>query len=156
MGRRGPPPKPTKLKLLAGNPGKRPLNAREPDPEVEIPEIPEHLATGACQEWERVAGELESLGLLTRIDRASLAGYCQAWARWVEAEEQLAKFGLIVKAPSGYPMQSPFLAIANKALEQMHRFSSEFGMTPASRTRIQTTPPTDGGSDLARRYGLTP
>lgn len=156
MGRRGPPPKPTKLKLLAGNPGKRPLNAHEPDPAVEVPEIPAHLTAAARQEWQRVAGELEALGLLTRIDRASLAGYCQAWARWIEAEEQLAKFGLIVKAPSGYPMPSPFLAIANKALEQINRFSSEFGMTPASRTRIQTTPPADGGSDLARRYGLTP
>ena len=39
----GPPPKPTKLKLLAGNPGKRPLNENEPEPEAVAPSVPAHL-----------------------------------------------------------------------------------------------------------------
>ncbi len=155
MGRRGPPPKPTKLKLLSGNAGKRPLNPNEPEPEVEIPEIPEHLGEEARREWERISTDLADVGLLTRIDRAALAAYCQAWARWVEAEGQLKKFGVIVKSPNGYPMQSPLLAIANKALEQMRKFLTEFGMTPASRTRIHANPDSRGGSDLARKYGLT-
>lgn len=42
----------------------------------------------------------------------------------------------MVKAPSGFPVQSPFLAIANKALEQMTKLMIEFGMTPSSRTRV--------------------
>ncbi len=116
--------------------------------------MPEHLSEEAEREWQRISGELESLGLLSRVDRAALAGYCQAWARWVEAEQQLKRFGVIVKAPSGFPVQSPFLAIANKALEQMRQFLTEFGMTPASRTRIHAEPRAGKPTDLGRKYGL--
>ena len=142
---RGRKPKPTKLKLLAGNPGGRPLNDREPEPEVTIPDCPDHLTDVAKAEWERIAPELESLGLLSEIDRAALAGYCTAWGRWVEAEEQLKKTGTIVKSPNNFPIQSPFLAIANKALGQMREFLTEFGMTPSARSRVRATPREDGG-----------
>jgi P27 family predicted phage terminase small subunit len=137
---RGRKPKPTALKVLTGNPGKRPLPANEPVPETAVPEPPEHLTDEARLEWFRIAAELEALGLVTRPDRAALAAYCQAWGRWVEAEENLRKFGVIVKSPNGYPMQSPFLAIANKAMEQMRQFLTEFGMTPASRSRVSAVP----------------
>ena len=142
---RGRKPTPTKLKLLAGNPGGRPLNDREPEPEVVIPDCPDHLSDVAKAEWERTAPELEGLGLLSEIDRAALAGYCAAWGRWVEAEEQLKKTGTIVKSPNNFPIQSPFLAIANKALEQMRGFLTEFGMSPSSRARVHAKPREDGG-----------
>jgi phage terminase small subunit len=44
----------------------------------------------------------------------------------------------MVKSPSGYPIQSPYLAIANRQAEIMMRIASEFGFTPASRSRIAT------------------
>ncbi len=77
---------------------------------------------------------------LSRIDRAALAAYCQAWGRWVEAEEALRKYGVMIKSPSGFPMQSPYLAIANKAMEQMRAMLTEFGMSPSSRTRVHADP----------------
>ena len=84
------------------------------------------------------------LGLLTRIDRAALALYCEAWGRWVEAEEALRKYGVMIKAPSGYPVQSPYLAIANRAMDQMAKLLVEFGMSPSSRSRVtQAAPPTE-------------
>jgi P27 family predicted phage terminase small subunit len=73
---------------------------------------------------------------MTDIDGAALAAYCQAWARWVEAEENLVKYGVVIKAPSGFPIQSPYLAIANKAMDQMTRLLVEFGMSPSSRSRV--------------------
>jgi P27 family predicted phage terminase small subunit len=76
------------------------------------------------------------MGLLCKIDRAALALFCQAWERWVEAEEALKKYGVMVKSPNNFPMQSPYLAIANKAMEQMRALLAEFGMSPSSRTRI--------------------
>ena len=66
-------------------------------------------------EWRRVTPLLSTLGLLSRIDRAALAMYCEAWGRWVEAEEALRKYGVMVKSPNGFPMQSPYLAVANKS-----------------------------------------
>src|SRR5690606_6541487 len=90
----------------------------------------------AKREWRRISKELHRAGLLTSIDRAVLANYCQAWGRWVEAEEQLKKHGPIVKSPSNYPIPNPYLAVANKAMQQMQRIMPELGMTPSSRSRI--------------------
>jgi P27 family predicted phage terminase small subunit len=61
-----------------------------------------------------------------------------AYALWAEAMEAIQKFGTMVKSPSGYPIQSPYVAIANRQAEIMMRIGSEFGFTPASRSRIST------------------
>ena len=135
-GKQGRKPKPTHLKLLAGNPGKRKLNASEPKPRASIPRCPAHLSPEAKAEWKRMARRLHSLGLLTELDGAALAIYCQAYGRWVAAEQKLTEFGPVIKSPGGMPMQSPFLAIANKAMEQVRSLMTEFGMTPSSRSRI--------------------
>lgn len=129
-------PTPTALKKLAGNPGKRALNNSEPKP-AGIPTCPRHLDKEAKAEWRRISGELLTLGLLTLIDRAALAGYCAAWSRWVAAELNIQKFGTVIKSPkSGYPVQNPYVGIANTALDQMRKFATEFGLTPASRSRL--------------------
>lgn len=146
----GPPPKPTHLKLLAGNPGHRPLNKREAQPKIEIPTCPAHLSTEARKEWKRVAKQLRKLGLLSKIDRAALAAYCQAWGRWIEAEDNLKQHGTIINAKYGYPIMSPWLSVANGALQHMRAYMTEFGLTPASRSRIEAAP-VEGDDEEARR-----
>lgn len=135
---RGRRPKPTRVKVLTGNPGKRPMNMNEPRPELTIPECPNELGPLARKEWERLAGELGKLKLLTELDRAALAAYCGAYALWAEATDAIQKYGAMVKSPSGYPIQSPYVSIANREAEIMMRIASEFGFTPASRSRITT------------------
>ena len=136
---RGRKPTPTKLKLLKGNPGKRPIRDDEPQPDVEIPEPPEELSADAQAEWERVTPMLYELGLLSQIDRAALTAYCVAWGRWMEAEAALKKHGVVVKSPNGFPVQSPFLAVANRAMKQVKEFLAEFGVSPSSRTRVSAS-----------------
>jgi len=138
---RGRRPKPTRLKLLTGNPGKRPLNEREPEPEPSIPDCPPELGPVARREWDRLVGELGKLRILTALDRAALASYCGAYGLWADAMEQIQKYGSMVKSPSGYPQQSPYLAVANRQAEIMMRIASEFGFTPASRSRISSPTP---------------
>jgi len=132
----GPRPTPTKLKLLRGNPGKRAINEHEPEPPVEILPVPDHLSDGAKAEWEVMAPLLAPMGLLTTIDRTTFEAYCTIVARWREAEDALKKTGPVVRAPSGYPMQSPYYTIANQSLSQMRAYLAEFGLSPASRSRI--------------------
>lgn len=134
----GRKPKPTALKVLAGNPGHRPLNESEaaPDELLGVPEAPAHLSKDAIEEWDRVVPLLLRCGLLTSIDVDAIAGYCQAYGRWVEAERAVAREGFVVWLPSGCPIQNPNLIAANKALEMMRRFQTEFGMTPSSRSRV--------------------
>lgn len=133
-------PKPTVLKELAGNPGKRPLNRREPKPPTKLPLCPHHLQGEARREWTRLGRELVALGVMTKVDRAALAAYCVAWGRWVEAEAQVTKLGTIVKTADGNMIQNPYLSIANRAMEQMTKLAGEFGMTPSSRSRVQVAP----------------
>jgi P27 family predicted phage terminase small subunit len=135
---RGRRPKPTRLKFLTGNPGKRPFNEDEPRPEAVAPECPPELGPVARQEWNRLVNELMALGLLTNLDRAALAAYCGAYSLWAEATEAIQKYGAMIKSPTGFPIQSPYLAIANRQAEIMMRIASEFGFTPASRSRIST------------------
>ncbi len=66
-----------------------------------------------------------------------LAAYCQAHALWVQAVQAIGRYGTMVKSPNGYPMQSPYVAVANKQVDIMGRIAAEFGMTPSSRTRIR-------------------
>lgn len=135
---RGRKPKPTALKILAGNPGKRPLNGCEPKPPVPAhpPRVPRHLNKEARREWRRIVKVLIDLGLYTEVDRAALAMYCQAWGRWVEAERTVRELGEVLVSPKGGLYQNPWLHVANKAWEQLNKMLSEFGLTPSSRTRL--------------------
>lgn len=91
MGVRGPMPLPANVHRIRGNASK--LAAHQLDggvnPEIDIPGCPRHLLPEARKEWRRITPELHHLGLISRIDRAALALYCQAYARWVWCEEQL-------------------------------------------------------------------
>ena len=57
----------------------------------------------------RLTAELAKLNLITHLDRGALATYCGAYAFWAEAMEQIQKYGTMVKSPTGYPIQSPYL-----------------------------------------------
>ena len=139
---RGRKPKPTALKILEGNPGKRALNKREPKPTPEMPTPPEHLDAIARVEWDRMAVELHHLGLLTGLDRAVLAGYCDAYSLWVRATQEmhamLAEPGssLVIVTEKGYQLPHPLVAIRNKARDAMLKFGVEFGLSPSSRSRV--------------------
>jgi len=137
---RGRKPKPTRLKVITGNPGKRPLNLDEPSPEPAIPDCPPELNPAARREWDRLVAELGKLSVLTNLDRAALAAYCGAYALWAESTEAIGKYGVMVKSPTGFPIQSPYVSIANRQAEIMMRIASEFGFTPASRGRISVPP----------------
>ena len=128
--------KPTSLKVLEGNPGKRPLNKNEPKPKPITPRCPTWIIAEAKREWKRVVPELERLGLLTCVDRAALTGYCQSWARYVEAENYLKKNATTFETDKGYIMQVPQVAIAQKYLKICQSFMADFGLTPSARGRI--------------------
>ena len=127
---------PANLRMLRGNPGKRPEPKQETQPKGTLPNPPAHLSAEAKREWWRMGRRLVRLGLMTEIDKAALAAYCQAWARWADAEKKLEDDGPVTETASGFPTQSVYLQIANRAMEQMLKCLVEFGMTPSSRSRV--------------------
>lgn len=143
MGRRRLP---NNVHELHGNPSKKPL--REllggVHPVVEIPNCPSHLVPEAKKEYKRVTAELKELGLISKIDRAAVSGYCAAWAEVVYCELKISEknnndpkgqSGFIGITPNGYEQMSVWVQVRNRAYERMMRFASEFGMSPSSRTK---------------------
>jgi len=138
MAVRGRKPTPTRLKIISGNPGKRPLNQDEPQPTCRA-EPPEFLGKTARAEWDRLIIELETLGIITGIDQAILAAYCQAYGRWADAESRLDTIDkTLYRTANGNVQTSPLLWVANRAMEQMLKAAAELGLSPSSRSRVFT------------------
>lgn len=141
MGRRGPAPEPTAIKLLKGNPGKRKLNQNEPTPLITLPHCPAYLDADARTEWDRLAPILVRMKVLTEADYIALASLCQAYSTMMKAQEQLNRSGILFKTPSGYVQQSPLIGIVNNCTEKIVTLCREFGLTPSARSRVQVSQP---------------
>lgn len=145
MGKRGPAPTPTKLKILAGNPGKRRLPTAEPQPKSGAPAMPKWLPKAGKAEWRKVVAELRRLGLITVIDGAALAAYCAAVAELQAATESINAEGRIITVPvhnrDGEPVGekrvvNPAVKMQRDASMVIKSFLAEFGLSPSGRVRL--------------------
>lgn len=147
MASRGPKPIPSHLKMVKGTAQKCRTNKAEPKPATDNIQPPEYLSGSARKQWRVVSKQLAEAGVLTNMDVDALALYCEAFARYREAVTEIDDFGPITRTPSGFPVQSPWLQIANKAFEQMTKLLAEFGMTPSARSRVRSTKKPDDGDE---------
>lgn len=141
MGKREPPKKPTAIKRAEGNPGHRPLNDREPQPDPSAPKCPKTLSKRAQGAWKKVVPQLRRMGVLTQIDGETLARYCTLLARYWDAEDFIKEHGTVfpLRDENGklkYLQQIPQVGMANKLAVMLLRIEQEFGMTPSSRSNI--------------------
>jgi len=148
----GRKPKPTHLKLVTGNPGKRAVkpDAIQPPVRQRVLAPPAHLSREAKAEWKRLSPMLTKLGILSDLDRGAFAAYCQAYGRWKMAEDALHDLrqkdesgfaGMLVTTKAGNTIQNPLVGIANRAMDMMVKYAAEFGFTPSARTRVQDAAP---------------
>lgn len=138
---RGRKPKPTETKREAGNPGRRPLNEREPVYPAGVGDPPAHFAEEAREEWVRISRLMMAGGVLTEGDRAVLSLYCSVWSKWLRADRMVTRTGEILKTADGGLYQNPYLAVANRALEQLSKLAAQLGLDPTARTRVVVPPP---------------
>jgi len=111
----------------------------------------------ARKEWRRICPMLMKLGVLTKADGPALSGYCVAFAMLAEAQKEIREHGLMVRTQvldkHGSAMQvarkNPCIGIAENALKIMKAFLVEFGLTPASRTKVNATPLDDESQILS-------
>lgn len=148
--------KPTALKLLEGNLGRRELPQNEPFPTTVAPSYPapDWLGEAAKKVWELLVPEMSAIGLLTVVDIPKFARYCDAWERWKEARDWIAKNGPLIEAyevaadtdpkdtiirkrliKKGYKAH-PWVRVYNQMNALLTQLESEFGMSPVARTRI--------------------
>jgi P27 family predicted phage terminase small subunit len=136
----GRPPTPTSLKILNGNPGKRPLNRDEPQLKLAKPRCPEHLDEVAQREWKRVVRILMRMRVLTEADQVMLGIWCQTYSTMIEAQDKLKQAGTLYKTKGGFVQVSPLFGIVNKCVHILSKISSEFGLTPSARVRLNSLP----------------
>jgi P27 family predicted phage terminase small subunit len=153
VGKGGRPRKPTSLKVLEGSYRPDRAVANEPRPAVVELEPPDHLSGLALEEWKRTAPVLARLRLSTEADRAALEGYCESYATWRVMKADLEEHGYTFETEKGYQAQRPEVGIMNTALKQMRAFLTEFGMTPASRTKASALPELQADSDESFLFG---
>lgn len=160
---RGRKPKPSHLRVIEGNPGKRAINSQEPKPPVSRGlTAPAHLSVDGKREWKRISRSLELLGLLADIDREALAAYCGAHGVLVAAERALKAYArtdegkkhgpMLVATPGGALIQHPLVGVARRARLDLVKFAAEFGMTPSARSRVKVQPG-EKGSKFAGLVG---
>lgn len=147
-----PRQKPTQAYLNEGDTRKLGINklkeklAAEPQPSVGYPECPEHMTGDARAAWEFWASELEMMNLDRRPDTPALAAACMAYATVIEAYSKLERDGSVVEEAitdkdgeivgTKYKT-NPAFAVWNGAMTNLRHFCAEFGLTPASRSRIR-------------------
>ena len=131
----GPPSEHPHLRLLKGNPGKRPARSPpEPTRAEECPLPPRHLRGYARETWLELAPELYRLNLLTNLDVGPFSVYCAAYATWRQAEEALAReSALTIETAEGHHRVHPLVRINSQAMNDMLRYGAAFGLTPAGR-----------------------
>jgi P27 family predicted phage terminase small subunit len=138
MGRKtGRPPKPTALKRLTGTLKRSRVKKREPTPVTGAPDCPESLRGDdvARAHWHLIVPQLAKLKLLARIDSSALEGYCRAYSMAVAADREVDDGGILVQTLSGLKA-NPAIAVSFRAWAEVRHFATEFGLTPASRSRI--------------------
>ena len=118
------------------------------------------LTALAREEWDRVAHQLEAMGIAAPIDEVTVAAYCECFSRWRTAEEIIrvssiedpAK-GLLGTTANGTSFQAAIVGIANAARKDLLKFAAELGLTPTSRARFDAVP-MDPSDTAANEYGL--
>lgn len=135
--------KPTALKLLHGN-RKAAINLNEPK-FTGVAKCPDWLHSVAKKEWQRIMKEFADTGLVTAPDQSALAAYCQAYARWKQAEEQVQRDGQLIQEAivtrsgniSGYRWKkNPAVTIAKDERAAMLTAGRLFGLSPSSRASM--------------------
>jgi P27 family predicted phage terminase small subunit len=153
-GRSGRRAKPTAIKELAGNPGKRALNRDEPDFGLATNiECPVWIRGHAAEMWDRVAPALCSNKIMQVTDLHNLEAFCMAYSRLRLAEDDIGKNGIVVAGAQGGPMKNPAATVANEAVRQMATLGSLLGLDPSSRQSMTGGKKKDSGNPFAALLG---
>ncbi|WP_394621288.1 phage terminase small subunit P27 family [Lentzea sp. JNUCC 0626] len=136
MGKRGPSPKPTALRLLHGDRADR-INTDEPTPRTGLPHCPDDASDEVRQVWDYTVAELQVMGLAFPADRDSLRCYCEAVVAHRRSSAVLAKSAILVKGIHGGMVRNPALQIQRDAAMTIRAFAGEFGLTPSARSTIR-------------------
>lgn len=151
-GRSGPRKRPTAMHLVDGTfrpdeHGSREAAKQERDSLRGAPKLqpPARLSPTAKAEWRRVVPVLQRKGVVGKLDRSVLSGYCQAWAEFIEAQASVAKDGRVLEGAGGGAIRNPDVLIAAQASKRMVEYGIQLGLTPSARAGMAPKESTEPG-----------
>lgn len=144
MAKRGPKPQSPGLRLVHGNPGKRPLAAGVRGPDAGRPKMPSWLGKIAKAKWRALVPQLEQLGILTVVDGDVIAAYCSAWEEFEAATRVLTadvtrcqecgvNGGRFSSRGTGGLAHHPAVAMQRSAWKAIQSFAAILGLNPSVR-----------------------
>jgi len=139
--------------LLEGNAGHQKLSKTEPKPRPITPDPPDYLGDRGLRRWDELVEELDNTGVLAIVDGDVLGGYCFAYQTFVQANREIKKRGSVIWSASGHASPNPWVAIRNRAIDDMHKWGAELGIGAASRTKIEIKPKQESKSALEQITG---
>jgi P27 family predicted phage terminase small subunit len=143
MGRRGPAPLPTHLKIVRGTARPDRMVKNEPKAKSGIPRCPDWLSDDAKEIWKRTVKQLKQMGTLSVADVDLIAAYCNAVVTYKKATDLVDKSGVLIKGRRDGVVTNPAVRIQRDAAQLIRQLGAEFGLSPSSRSRISV----DGASD---------
>ena len=157
MGKRGPPPTPTAIKLARGTARSR--RKDEPKPPADKIVMPKHLGKVAQAKWAELLPLLEAVRVMTDADVEALARYCDTYEWWLATRAILKKDGCTYPILNDggevkYIAQRPEVSIAHKLATQLRQLEQDFGLNPSARSSLSVAtekPATD--EDAAILFG---
>ena len=140
----GRKPKSTALKLINGNPGRRPLNMQEPQLQSGIPDKPDWFDTYASEEWDRITSNLNGQRIFTKNDLGILVSICIAYEQLRETLAIIKELGrsYVVEDMGGntHYKARPECVRFETAQKEYRTLLAEIGFTPSSRSKVKTLP----------------
>ena len=149
MGRRGPIPRQYPANVAALHAGVSHSSPKSPTRKLraKLPARPSWLSPFGARVWNRVVTELEPFGLLSVVDRDTLAGYCDAASFAREARDQIRRDGLTVRGQNGEIVRHPSFMIWRQSLALVESLGTKLALNPSARLRMLAELPDDDGGD---------
>jgi P27 family predicted phage terminase small subunit len=160
---RGRKPKPLERQVAEGDPrkiGKVKLGTmlkNQPFVDGNLPDCPERFSVVAKQAWFFWKSELENMKLAASCDEKSLEMACIEFDTYLRANKAVRRLGEVIEeqvfSRSGKVIGSrlkknPWVDVRNRAFVNVARFTTEFGLSPMSRTRLTVGNSDDGMTEL--------
>jgi P27 family predicted phage terminase small subunit len=142
MGKRGPKPKPTSLRVFEGDPGRLLKNRQgEPLPSSSeaVPLPPPWLAANGLEAWGKYAPKLHAIGLLTGVDYEQFSQYCAAHDHFHAADKAVKELGNLIRGAMGGLVANPAVRQRRDAQQAIRQLGGDFGLSPASRVGLKVT-----------------
>lgn len=163
----GRKPQPTHLKLVKGNTRKDRTNQSEPKPPTGMPTRPAYLASNPSRAaWARFSKILADMGVLTIADGDALGRMCEVYAQVQALQRDVNDLGHTYEAErrvdkeTGQPIDGtgtikarPEVAMLSDADRRLRAYLTDFGLTPASRSKVSAVPGDQAGKAKDEFFG---